>query len=297
MKIPPLLAALPFAAWTAVAALATRPRLAARVFGESTTEPRDPLDFGMLADDVAYVPGSKAWWIPSSEPPVGAVVIVHGFEPTDDPRSTDPGPRLDLAARLQRHGVASLVINLGYASGAHLHSGGPLEAADIAAAVDWARERSGVPVAIVGFSAGGHASVVASTLCASAAVVTDSAFVDFGEVVADQASQLLRLPAVAFGPVPYVMRAMTGEQPADLEAMELSRETPMLHIHGDADTAIHYSNLGRLAAVTSGATVTVEGADHLDGLRREPDRYEATVVAFLLDAFGQAEALSAAHTL
>jgi len=215
VKLGPVLVGAPLLVWSAVAALATRPRLAAMVFGESATATVDPLDFGLLADDVEYAPESRAWWIPTAEPPVGAAVIVHGFEPTDNPRATDPGPRLDLAVRLHRTGIASLVVNLGYASGAHPHTGGPSEADDIAAAVEWARQRSGVPVAIVGFSAGGHAAVVAAGQCQPSAVVTDASFVDFGDrkpagVAIDRVLRRSVLHGSDDGPSPGRPRGVAG---------------------------------------------------------------------------------------
>ena len=55
----------------------------------------------------------------------------------------------------------------------------------------------------------------------------------------------------------------------------------MLHIHGDADLAISFDNLARLATVTGGDTVAFAGADHLESLRVDRDRYTSVVLEFL----------------
>lgn len=263
-----------------VAVLATRPRLAAKVFGPSTAPERRPSDLGLDATDIEYAAGARAWWIPAPSA-TASVVIVHGYEPTDDPRSTDPGPRLDVASMLNGHGFESLVVNLGYASGQHLHSGGELEAEDVAAAVEWARRRTGRPVAVIGFSAGGHAGVAAASRCSPFAVVTDSSFVDFGEVVKNQGSVVFGVPEAVFGLVPTLMRLMTGRRVVDLEADVDQADIPMLHIHGETDTAIDQGNLGRLATVTGGETLSIPDAEHVDAFRIDPITYEAIVVDFL----------------
>ena len=68
----------------AVGVISARPRLAARLFGSDDHPSRHPSDLGMQAVDVEYRAGCRAWWIAADEP-VGSVVIVHGFEPTDNP--------------------------------------------------------------------------------------------------------------------------------------------------------------------------------------------------------------------
>ncbi len=265
----------------AVAALATRPRLAAMAFGGEANAGRSPDEVGLDFADIEYSAGCRAWWIPV-DGSAATVVIVHGFETSEDPRATDPGPRLELAAMLAESGFSSLVISLGYGNGTHPHSGGVLEAADITAAVRWAAETSEQPVAIAGFSAGGHAAVAASNECNVFAVVTDSAFVDFSDIVKAQAADLLGVPASVFGLVPAAMRLLAqGHAPINLESVAFIRNVPMLHIHGDADSAIDHSNLERLAKVTGGDTLTIHGADHIDSLRVDAAGYGQAVVAFL----------------
>lgn len=268
----------------AAAVLATRPHLAARVFGGSTNPARHPSEVGLVASEVDAALGWTGWWVPA-EDPVAAVVVVHGFEPSDDPKATDTGPRIEMAKFLVDANYSVLLIGLGYGSGAHPHTGGAAEADDIADAVAWTASTSQLRVALLGLSAGGHAAIAASGRSDVVAVVTDSSFVSFGDIVAEQASGVLGLPVSVFAGVPHVMRAMTGHYPVELDDCVIGA-VPMLHIHGDADTAIDHTNLSRLAAITGGATLTVAGAEHIDSFRVDPDRYRNRVLEFLDEALG-----------
>lgn len=271
-----------------LAALATRPKLAALAFGGEPNLSRHPADVGLEATDIEYAAGCSAWWIPATDA-AASIVIVHGFEPSDDPRATDPAPRLELAAIMQRAGYNCMVISLGYGSGAHLHSGGALEADDVAAAARWARAAAEVPVAVVGFSAGGHAAVAATDRMHAFAVVTDSSFTDFGQVMIEQGVEVLSTPAWLFRPVRKVMKLATGHWPINLESWRVDRTMPMLHIHGDADKAISLDNLARLAASTGGETLVVANADHLEALIVNPELYSPTLLDFLARSLSKFE--------
>ena len=104
----------------AAAMIASRPKLL-RMFGWVSAENMTPLTLGLDFEDIEYQPGSRAWWIPAPDPRA-TVVIVHGLETSRDPRTTDPGRRLALSAALTDAGIASLVINLGYATDSHPYS-------------------------------------------------------------------------------------------------------------------------------------------------------------------------------
>lgn len=266
-----------------VGLLASRPRLATLVFGPNDSPPRLPSDLGLAFEDVDYGRG-RGWWIPSPEDGGLAAVVAHGFDPSDDPRSLDPAPRLDVAASLHRMGCASLVINLGYAGGSRPHTGGVAEAADIVAAVNWARGHSGRDVGLIGFSAGGHACLAASVNASPAFIVTDSSFVDFGEVVVRQAVGALGIPSGLVAAAPTAMRFISGEAPVDLATVALSSSTPTLHIHGSADTALDPTELERLAALTGGTTLLVPDAEHVESHRVDPAAYETALRTLLAAA-------------
>ncbi len=270
-----------------LAVIATRPALAARVFGGEPNPKRHPSELGLESIDVEYARNCQAWWIPM-DGAVATVVIVHGFETALDPRATDPGPRLELASILHAAGYNTLVISLGYGTRVRPHSGGSFEADDVIAAVSWASDRGAVPVAVFGFSAGGNASVAAAHRADLVAVITDSSFVDFGEVLTEQGSAALSAPPWMFGGARSLMKMLTGREPIDLEHWPIDRRIPMLHIHGDADEAISFDNLERLASLTGGERLAVDGADHIESLSVDPDRYSSAVLAFLERALGPA---------
>lgn len=280
------LLAVPAIMSAALATLSSRPNLAARILGWGGNAPKYPHDLGLESTDVEYRTGCSAWWT-QTDGAVGAVVIVHGFEPTEDPRSTDVGPGLEVAAILQRHRFNSLIVNLGYASGQHPHSGGELEARDVIDAVEWVRNDCGLPVAIVGFSAGGHASLIAAARSGPFAVFTDSSFVDGSEIVKDQGALNLGVPKFLFALVPGFIRLLTGHQPVDLASMPSLSGIAALHIHGDADTAIAYENLKRIAILTGGKTITIPGGDHLEAFAFDPAAYEEQLIGFLTKALPQ----------
>lgn len=262
----------------AVALLATRPKLTKLLGWESAPE-RTPADLRLGFDDVAYANGLRGWWIlaPGSK---GSVIIVHGFETSDNPRATDLGPGLDVAAALRLREISSLVINLGYATGRHPYSAGGLEVGDVLAAVDWVLGQTDGPIGIFGVSAGGHTAVAAGRRDHRIrVVVTDSAFVDGAEMIVVQASELLKLPKLFYALTPRLMRLLNGVSPIDLGTTR-SATPPMLHIHGDADLAVHVSNVRRLSDVTGGEVWIVEGSDHVRSHQNSPTIYERRVAAF-----------------
>ena len=156
---------------------ATHPLQQAGILGAARVHRRSPSDVGLEFTDVPYAPKRQAWWIPAAQA-AGTVVLVHGYDVVVDPRSADPAPLLELAAAFHGWGYNSLIVNLGYLTGAHAYSGGPLEARDIAAAVSWVEAiTSGAPVALLGFSDGGHdALLTAAGEARVAGVAADSAF-------------------------------------------------------------------------------------------------------------------------
>jgi len=261
------------------AVVASRPKLL-RLFGWVSPENATPSDFGLDFEDVEYQPGSHAWWIQAPDARA-AVVIVHGLETSEDPRTTDPGRRLALAAALSDAGIGSLVINLGYATGSHPYSAGRLEADDVKAAVRWINRRVLTPTALFGASAGGHSVIAAGGDDIGVfAVVTDCAFVNGAEVIVDQTAQLTSLPLSAFFMVPAFMRLLNGVGPLDLSSGP-STTVPMFHIHAGSDSAIDVSNAHRLADSTAGETWIVKGADHVECYESDPAAYLERVLGFL----------------
>lgn len=268
----------------AVAWGATHPLQQARLLGGAPVLRRTPADVHLAYETVMYTQKCDAWWIaaPSAR---ASIILVHGYDVVPDPKSADPAPMLELAVAFHNWSYNVLVINLGYATGAHLYSGGSLEADDIAAAALWLRKKDErLPIALWGFSDGGHSALLAAARHAPvAAVIADSAFVDANEIVREQGARFLHVPPLVLAPAPLIAGLFSGVSPADLSrdipASGLSQ--PTLLIQGTADKSVAATNLGRLAALTKGQSVAVPGANHVASFRTRPTVYLEVARAFL----------------
>jgi uncharacterized protein len=138
---------------------------------------RGPADFGLRSETVSFdskdgIP-LKAWWLPASGTPRGAVIVAHGIDHTRQ-------VMLPRAAFLVRGGYDVLAVDLrGHGeSGGSIVSPGLLEARDILGALRYIRSRGdNDPVAVLGVSYGAVASLIAATESPEiAAVISDGAF-------------------------------------------------------------------------------------------------------------------------
>jgi hypothetical protein len=257
----------------ASAYIATRPPLQARLFKPDKGEEQRPTDAGLDYERVEYGDGLKAWWMPAKRPRA-AVVVVHGFNLTDDPIRFPSEPYIPFAADLHEMRVSVLAINLGYANGVHKWTGGRAEAADIGSAVDWVRSKGCDDVVVWGFSAGAHDALVAAAKNDDiAGVVADSAFAHSGEIVKQQSARTVGLPE-PFLVLSQPLFRLFGARDVDVASVwRGADEKPVLVIHGDADTAISPSNARRIADATDGELWMVEGADHTDAYNVEKKEY------------------------
>lgn len=258
----------------AVALVASRPRWQQRVFGSVTQTHL------ALGEEVGLGGGRTGWFVPAGERR-GGVVIVHGFVLSKTPVLDSPSPLFDFAAVLRDAGYDVLLPTLGYANGVHPFSGGVAEADDVVNAAEWLAARDGGPVAVWGFSFGGHAALLAGVQSDRiAAIVTDSAYDDSAAIV-EQASRMSRLPSWLFLLVPRMFPIVAGAKPLRVSALpSAAHRRPTLHIHGDADSAIHPDNLDRLTAATGGDRWLVAGAEHVRAHEVAAD-YQERVIAFL----------------
>ncbi|MGQ0520023.1 MAG: alpha/beta hydrolase [Actinomycetota bacterium] len=238
-------------AWTGASAYAA---VAIARGGESRKVHGDPGSVGLAFEEVSYGRGRPAWYVPGS-PGRPVIVVVHGY-------GNDRSATLDVGPPLHELGYGLLFVDLGYVSGRHAYGGGRREARDVADAARFARDRFRAPVVLLGFSAGGLASLAAAAAGAPvAAVVSDSGFAGFRDVVAFRAG---------------VSRAWTGLLPVLYPVasgggrlVDLGREirpgryrVPTLLIQGDADRTVPPSSGARLAALTGGELWTLRGVGH-----------------------------------
>lgn len=216
----------------------------------------------------------------------GAVVFVHG---KDACRGDElKGNTMELAARFNEAGFAVLMIDLrghGDSSRARL-TYGERERFDVLGAVDWLRARGHARIGVLGASMG-----AASTLLAAAdepgirAVVADSAFCDFGQMIERQYRKLSHLPGFVLPGALAIGRALTGValqtvRPLEAAARLGRASRPCLLIHSAGDRFIPPVDAERLAAASHGELWITQSQGHIGSYRAQPAAYTERVLGF-----------------
>jgi dipeptidyl aminopeptidase/acylaminoacyl peptidase len=230
-----------------------------------------------------------AWYLPAlqqaaADAPSRAVVFVHG---KDACRGGElKGDSFALARQFNDAGLAVLMIDLrghGQSSAARL-TYGERERFDVLGAVDWLRQQGHARIGVLGASMG-----AASTLLAAAdepdicAVVADSAFCDFGQMIERQYRQLCRLPAFLLPGALAISRLLTGvrlQRVRPLDAAARLAGRPCLLIHSAGDRFIPASDARRLAAAAAAELWITDTPGHIGSYRAEPGAYSQRVLAF-----------------
>jgi pimeloyl-ACP methyl ester carboxylesterase len=245
----------------AAAYVARSVRLQRRLFGASPPV-WDPTAIGAVRTDT----GTGSSWLVDGPSHGGWVaVVVHGFNLGDDPVASDPSPLPALIGELRARGVPCVLPILGYA-GDDLHTGGDHEADEVAAVAAWAGARYGLPVVLIGFSAGAHVVLRAAARSPHVvAAVADSAYCDIGTVLVEQVHRVTHVPSVLLGGVPVVFRRLTG---CGVAADELRTMTvPVLLLHGAADTNVPPAHQDALASwIPTSTVIRPEGRQHNESL-------------------------------
>jgi pimeloyl-ACP methyl ester carboxylesterase len=236
-----------------------------------------------------------------------AVLLLHGYSGSVAPDLVEYGPFLRRTA-----GVLGLDFRGHGASAAGPTTFGPLEVEDVAGALAWLGERGIRRVALVGTSMGGIAAIAAVAVLGDgrlASVDDDPAApraptaaprpVIVG-VVAESVAPEVEIPVANRLPGPFrrsiarrLFDAATRTLGADPRATEPARviglleTTPLLLIHGAADTTVPIADGRRLAAL-AGATAehwVVPDAGHSGAHAIAGEDYERRVTDFLRRAF------------
>jgi uncharacterized protein len=215
-----------------------------------------------------------------------AVILVHG---RDVCRGWEFGSSsLGLVARLLEHGYSVMLIDLrghGESEAAHL-TYGLKERLDVLGAVDWLLDRGFQPgqIGVIGASMGGvSAMLAAAEEPAIAAVVSDSAFADFGLMMRARFQRLSGLPNVFLPGVLLAGWVLTGVHLNSLKPAEVAArvQAKMLVIHSASDSWIPKHHALALAAATGAETWITPGKKHLASFREHPEEYAVRVIAFL----------------
>lgn len=255
----------------------------------------DPGRHGLRYEDVAFpspLDGTilRGWYMPAPRPTGRAVVIVPGI---DDNRLVS-GISLRLAADLVADGFDVLAFDLrgqGTSDGDKL-SFGAREQDDVLGAVAVVRARGARHVAIVGFSMGAAAAILAAARSPEIeALVLDSALADLRDTLGAGVESLLPVPVP--GPIVayalFLYRVLSGTDPASVvpaDAIPVLSTRPMLFIAGADDRTVRPTDgadMARAAGVKA-SYLLVPGAGHVGAFFVDPSAYAGRVRAFLAAA-------------
>jgi len=271
--------------------------LAVVVAERFTTSRRETSDFtprhaGLAYEDVRFFARAgdvrlAAWYL-GAEQPRGAVIMVHG-------RGASKGNELNLQAmglvkQLLDSGLSVLMLDLrghGDSDAARL-TYGCNERFDVLGAVDWlmARGYRAGRIGVLGASMGGSAAIAAAAEeTAIGAVISDSAFADFGAVLRHNFPRVMRT-RLALGLLPgalwWVQRwtgvALQRFRPAEL-ARRL-RDIPLLLIHSKGDRFVTVAHAEHLADASGTEAWLSDTHDHVGTFAAQPQAYTERVDNF-----------------
>ena len=215
-----------------------------------------------------------------------AVILVHG-------RNACRGWEFNsssaaLVAHLQQQGFSVLLLDLrghGESAKARL-TFGLRERLDVLGAVDWLRTHgiAAGRIGVIGMSMGGVAALLAAAEePAIGAVVSDSAFADFGQVLRAQFSRLSGLPNGFLWGGLLAGRVLTGHHLGEFRPLEVVAQVraATLLVHAKSDPFISSHHAQTLSQAMRAEHWITPGSSHLASYRDQPEQYAQRVTAFL----------------
>lgn len=264
-------------AWVVLnALLAWYPAHPQRLYRDNMKLTMTPSEYGLEYEDVTLGNGLSGWFIPA-DAAHATVIFVHGWASCREERWI---PFLELAQPLQNHQMNVVLYDARYVNSSAAYSGGVRESIDLLEVVHWAAIRTKVPVVIWGFSAGGHAALLAlanhdTDVCCA---LTDSAFVDANEMFKGMYHQMYNIPRFALALLPLFWKVFTGFFPGRIDR---PITTPLLVIHGDADSSISVENGRILERFSNVRYWEATGVGHEEAFRNSPSEYLERCINFI----------------
>ena len=250
----------------------------------------DPGRHGLQYEDITFASpldgtALRGWFMPAEVPTGRAVVIVPGI----DSNRLAGGISLALAADLVSDGFDVLTFDLrgqGTSDGDTL-SFGAREQDDVLGAVAAVRAHGARHVAVVGFSMGAAAAMLAGARSPDIeALVLDSAFADLRDTLGEGIATNWHVPGPVVDYAMLLYRVLSGTDPASVvpaDAIPALGTRPLLFISGANDGAVRPGD-GASMASAAGASATfvlVPGAGHVGSFFVDPVAYAARVRTFL----------------
>lgn len=250
-----------------------------------TSPPAYGLPFSSIEFESAedHIPLS-GWIVPGTSD--RAIVMIHGV---DSNRSD--GKTLEVVRAFFDRGYTVLL----YDSRASGESGGTsiglgwFERRDVRGAVDQLLMRGFRPgaIGIYGTSYGAATALLATAAIQEAgAVVADSAFADFRDLINSEQRRKTGLPPVFAPGMAFwfqVARGIDLEEITPIRAVPKIAPRPIFFIHGEADDRIPASNSVRLKAASTNPDDLlwiVPGAPHAEAYQAGPALYLSRVIGF-----------------
>jgi pimeloyl-ACP methyl ester carboxylesterase len=253
----------------------------------------DPGRHGLRYEDIAFpspLDGTilRGWYILAPRPTGRAVIVVPGI----DSNRLVSGITLRLAADLVADGFDVLALDLRDQgeSGGDTLSFGAREQYDVVGAVAVARARGARHVAVIGFSMGAAAAMLAAARTPDIdALVLDSAYADLRDTLGTAIGSTWHVPGPLVAYALLLYGVLSGTDPASVvpaDAIRTLWARPMLFIAGADDRAVRPTD-GAAMATAAGAKaayVLVPGAGHVGAFFVDPSAYAGRVRAFLAAA-------------
>lgn len=262
-----------------------------------------PEQFGMRAETVSVVSADRinlrALWIAADSSASATVVLAHG-------QGGNRSYMLSRADFLVHHGYNAVVLDLRDCgeSGGTYTTPGYMEAEDVLAGVRYAKSRQpGLPVAILGHSAGAVAVLHAGRSPDVAAIVSDAPFASYREMMKRVSARVQRDSTASRGDkfgmrvlvIPgmmafaeWVFRMQTGisisPDRADARvAVHRLAGAPVLFIAGDRDSIATLAGVRELYEATPGnkKQLVILPASHNTFAPSHRSEYEAATLNFL----------------